>query len=135
MGNCCIKPSAMEWGGEDWGSMRTRTSKVFDEGEAWKEVEPEKKKLLGEKVREYSFDDHNDIDNKGKVTIRITKKELKELMGSLGKKIEERNTGSRREDSSSAEQVLIRLLSTRDHHNHSHHKPWRPVLQSIPELD
>ncbi|XP_054776433.1 uncharacterized protein LOC129284938 [Prosopis cineraria] len=123
MGNCCRKTSSMEWAGDDWGSLRssssTRSSKVFDEDHAW----PEKKQLLGA----CSSSDRSNKES-GKVTIKISKKELEELMRGLGKK-------EREGRSASAEQVLVRLLSARDHHHHAQHGPWRPVLQSIPELD
>ncbi|XP_028767794.1 uncharacterized protein LOC114725447 [Neltuma alba] len=127
MGNCCRKTSAVDWDGDDWGSLRssTRSSKVFDEVHAWSEVDevvvPEKKQLLGGMGASSSS-------NNGKVTIKMSKKELEELMGLMGKK--------EREGRALAEQVLVRLLSARDHHHVSdHHRPWRPVLQSIPELD
>ncbi|KAK4258999.1 hypothetical protein QN277_005379 [Acacia crassicarpa] len=128
MGNCCRKPSSsMEWAGDDWGSLRS--SKVFDEGLAWKEAAPEKKRLLTGEMRTSSSSDNN---NNGKVTIKISKKELEELMAGLGMN-KERQGSSR---ASSAEQVLVRLLSARDNHHHNaHHSHWRPVLQSIPELD
>ncbi|KAI9124248.1 hypothetical protein K1719_005548 [Acacia pycnantha] len=120
----------MEWAGDDWGSLRS--SKVFDEGLAWKEAAPEKKRLLAGEMRASSSSSDNNNNNNGKVTIKISKKELEELMGGLGMN-KERQGSSR---GFSAEQVLVRLLSARENHHHNaHHSPWRPVLQSIPELD
>ncbi|KAL2341277.1 hypothetical protein Fmac_009217 [Flemingia macrophylla] len=128
MGNCCATESAMDWGGDDWGSLTSKQSKrrkrmssrkVFDEvhGENFGHVE--KEKLLG--VLRASSDAN------GKVKIKISKKELAELLG--GNK-EKKQLG---EGHASAEQVLARLIHVRDH-DHAQHRPWRPVLQSIPEI-
>ncbi|KAG4956246.1 hypothetical protein AAZX31_15G103000 [Glycine max] len=128
MGNCCAsatESSSMDWGGDDWGSLssskKRRKNKVFDEvhGESLGNVE--KEKLLGA-LRASS-------DANGKVKIKISKKELEKLLGSE-KEINNKQLG---EGHASAEQVLARLIHARDHD--VHHRPWRPVLQSIPEVN
>ncbi|XP_020210321.1 uncharacterized protein LOC109795278 [Cajanus cajan] len=126
MGNCCATESAMDWGGDDWGSLSSKQSKrrmmssrkVFDEVHGVSLGNVEKEKLLG--VLRASSDAN------GKVKIKISKKELAELLGGKEKK-------QQGEGHASAEQVLARLVHARDHD--AHHRPWRPVLQSIPEVN
>jgi len=127
MGNCCTS-SSMEWAGEDWGSLtsnhksRMNSSKVFDEVHGLSLGNMEKEKLLGA-LRASS-------DANGKVKIKISKKELAVLLGES----EKQGVGSTKH--ASAEHVLVGLLNARDHVNHDvHHRLWKPVLQSIPELD
>lgn len=124
----------MDWGGDDWGSfssskrrMSSRKNKVFDEvhGESLGKVE--KEKLLGA-LRASS-------DANGKVKIKISKKELEKLLG--GKENNSNKQGDH--GHASAEQVLARLIHARDHASNEYHdvhyRPWRPVLQSIPEVN
>lgn len=131
MGNCCKGASSMEWDGEDWGCLTSKqkgmksSRKVFDEvhghGHGLNLGNVEKERLLGS-LRASS-------DANGKVKIMISKKELAELLG---------GRGTVNHATAAAEQVLVRLINARDHvndHHHTHHKPWRPVLQSIPEVD
>ncbi|TKY72152.1 hypothetical protein E2542_SST00890 [Spatholobus suberectus] len=125
MGNCCATESAMDWGGNDWGSLSSKhkrrimsSRKVFDEVHGVSLGNVEKEKLLGA-LRASS-------DANGKVKIKISKKELEELLGGREKQQGERHA--------SAEQVLASLIHARDHHD-AHHRPWRPVLQSIPEVN
>ncbi|KAL9320842.1 hypothetical protein ACSQ67_012681 [Phaseolus vulgaris] len=124
MGNCFATESSMDWGGDDWGSLSSSkrrsmsSGKVFDEvDEASLENVEEKEKLLG--VLRASSDPN------GKVKIKISKKELAQL---LGGKESNKHLG---------EQVLARLIHARDHNeDHDvHHRSWRPVLQSIPEVN
>ncbi|RDX58074.1 hypothetical protein CR513_62635, partial [Mucuna pruriens] len=131
MGNCCATSSSMDWGGDDWDSLtskhnskrRMSSRKVFDEVHGASLGNVEKEKLLGA-LRASS-------DANGKVKIKISKKELEELLGGKEKK-------KQGEGHASAEQVLARLIHARDHvnneHHDAHHGPWRPVLQSIPEF-
>ncbi|CAL5183901.1 unnamed protein product [Lathyrus oleraceus] len=130
MGNCCAS-SSMEWAGDDWGSLtskhnpRMNSSKVFDEvhGVSSEKKEKEKEKLLGA-LRASS-------DGNGKVKIKISKKELAVLLGERKEQGVGGGTGH-----ASAEQVLVGLLNARDHVNHDvHHRTWKPVLQSIPEVN
>ncbi|OIW13989.1 hypothetical protein TanjilG_09340 [Lupinus angustifolius] len=116
MGNCCKVASSMEWGGEDWSSV-TSKHKVFDEDHAngLKNMEKESVKDL---LRASS-------DGNGKVKIMVSKKELAALLG-------EKDDISARHVS--AEQVLVGLINGK-HHVNDYHRTWRPVLQSIPEVD
>lgn len=137
MGNCCRPASSMEWGGEDWGSLKSkntiRKTSVFDESG---QGNVEKEKLLGA-LRASS-------DANGRVKIRISKKELAELLGgNIG--IEKQQQQYMKEQQVGrmicAEQVLLRLIKAREHaiaakqHHDSHHTHWRPVLQTIPEVN
>ncbi|KAK7245850.1 hypothetical protein RIF29_40702 [Crotalaria pallida] len=132
MGNCCaLSSSSMEWAGEDWGSLTSKhnkssSSKVFDEVHGLKNLENvEKERLLGS--LRASSDDAN-----GKVKIMISKKKLAQLLGE--KHYSLNTTGGK--GHASAEQVLVRLINARDHVNDlHHHRPWRPVLHSIPEVN
>ncbi|WJX22799.1 hypothetical protein P8452_12075 [Trifolium repens] len=128
MGNCCVVSSSMEWAGEDWGSLtskhksRMNSSKVFDEIHGMSLGNIEKERLLGA-LRASS-------DANGKVKIKISKKELAVLLG------EKKNQDDSNTRHASAEQVLVGLLNARDHVNHDgHHRQWKPMLQSIPELN
>lgn len=130
MGNCCktASSSTMEWGGDEWGSLTSKhksrnmsSNKVFDEeahGLSLGNVE--KERLLGA-LRASS-------DANGKVKIKISKKELGELL-----RKQQQGEGVL----ASAEQVLVRLINARDDNQHhdAHHRPWKPVLQSIPEVN
>ncbi|KAG2395719.1 hypothetical protein LR48_Vigan09g208400 [Vigna angularis] len=129
MGNCCATESS--WGGDDWGSLSSKrrsmsSGKVFDEVHEASLDKVEKEKLLGA-LRAFS-------DANGKVKIKISKKELAQLLGGKesGKHLGE-------EGHASAEQFLARLIHARDHSSNEyhdvHHRPWRPVLQSIPEVN
>lgn len=138
MGNCCKTASSMDFAGDDWGSLTSKhktspsssSIKVFDEGQfynSWDDVVLEKKQLLGALLMGVN----SSSDANGKVKIKISKKELQEIMGGMEKK-KQKQEGIR----VSAEQVLVRLLNARDHHVlHHHDRPWRPVLQSIPEIN
>ncbi|KAF6168075.1 hypothetical protein GIB67_011460 [Kingdonia uniflora] len=70
-----------------------------------------------------SFDeekkDVNDTTTTTEVKIRITRKELEELLG----KVDLQKMG--------VEEILAQLLNA----SHSHQQAWRPVLQTIPEIN
>lgn len=112
----------MEFGGDDWESLTSKhnstksTSKVFDEVHEFSLVDKEKERILGALK---AFSDAN-----GKVKIKISKKELAVLLGETEKK----------EGYASAEQVLARLIDAKEQHD-VHHRPWKPALQSIPEVN
>ncbi|XP_061342187.1 uncharacterized protein LOC133288449 [Gastrolobium bilobum] len=56
------------------------------------------------------------------VKIKISKKQLEEMLG----KVEMKELR--------VDQVLAQLMN-HSHHYHSLHRPWRPALQSIPEIN
>ncbi|CAJ2649512.1 unnamed protein product [Trifolium pratense] len=141
MGNCCTSSSStsMEWGGEDWESLRSSSpstkpknsssssrSKVFDESAHVRKEE--NNNLLG-KLRDSS-------DANGKVTLKISKSELAELLGAIQQNNNNNNNDQQqphkqKKELASAEEVLFRLMKTRDHQIISSH--WKPVLDTIPE--
>ncbi|KAK7292406.1 hypothetical protein RIF29_08185 [Crotalaria pallida] len=141
MGNCCKPASSMEWGGENWDSLMTaentvrKTSsssmKVFDESQGLSLGNVKKEKLLGAL--------RSSCDANGKVTIKISKKELEELMGGIEKQNQMKKKQLGRPSTSSAEQVLFRLIKAKEnankHHDSYNHRPWKQVLQTIPEVN
>lgn len=56
------------------------------------------------------------------VKIKITKKQLEELLGKMDVK------------ELSVQQVLAQLINV-SHSYETHHRSWRPALQSIPEVN
>ncbi|KAK7292405.1 hypothetical protein RIF29_08184 [Crotalaria pallida] len=140
MGNCCEPASSMEWGGEDWDSLMTAENtvrkmsssmKVFDESQGLSLGNVKKEKLL-RALR-------SSCDANGKVTIKISKKELEELMGGIKNQNQMKKKQLGRPSTSSSEQVLFRLIKTKEHanqhhHDSHHHRPWRPALETIPEV-
>ncbi|CAJ1941322.1 unnamed protein product [Sphenostylis stenocarpa] len=125
MGNCCKPASSVDWDGEDWSdltSKKTCSSKVFDRahanGHGLSLGEVQKEKLM--EARRVSPDAN------GKVKIRISKKELAELLE------KQQQVNNKKIGRASAEQVLLRLIKARNHDGR--HILWRPVLESIPEI-
>ncbi|XP_057420328.1 uncharacterized protein LOC130714449 [Lotus japonicus] len=130
MGNCIVPASSMEWDGEDWGnSLKSSSSKVFDEAHVLSLAKNVKKEKLLRTLK-------NSGDANGMVKIKISKKEVAELFGLIEKQQLNNKKKQVAGGASSAEQVLLRLINARnkDHENY-HHRPWRPVLETVPELD
>ncbi|KAL2339177.1 hypothetical protein Fmac_013623 [Flemingia macrophylla] len=122
MGNCCKPASSMEWGGDDWSFLTSHNKscgKVFDEAHALNLGKVRKEKLAGELKTSSS-------NINGKVTIKISKKDLTQLLENQ-QQLNKRQVGA-----VSAEQVLLRLIKARNHH--AHQRLWRPMLESIPEV-
>ncbi|XP_041025261.1 uncharacterized protein LOC121265636 [Juglans microcarpa x Juglans regia] len=128
MGNCCRRESrSMVWAGDDWGSV---TSKIDEEADHQKtNYNVERLRLLGENG---DFALSNSSTSTGTTTgaatrevrVKITKKELEELVG----RVDVRGL--------SAKQILARLMDAADHiydEAEHDHRSWRPALQSIPE--
>jgi hypothetical protein len=72
-------------------------------------------------------------DANGKVTLKISKSELAELLGAIQQNNNDQQQPQKKKKNelASAEEVLIRLMKTRDHQIISSH--WKPVLDTIPE--
>ncbi|KAM6602063.1 hypothetical protein CsatA_021672 [Cannabis sativa] len=143
MGNCLRSESTMVWAGEDWGSLEKESS--HDDLESGNYME--RFKLLGDHDQTGpSSSSGNNIHNHHEVKIKISKKELEKLVSRL--------RGG--EDGMSVEQVLLSELmkgkgvglSVQHRYykeynvDHDHHqsqwenqRSWRPVLQSIPEVN
>ncbi|KAM1123910.1 hypothetical protein COP2_005399 [Malus domestica] len=136
MGNCLRRDSAMVWArDDDWIDVSEL------EPDAKRAHSPERHRLLGE-IRSYSssaastpsFSTSTSSTGGDQVKIKITKKELEELV----------KGGGNMQGLSSVEQLLARLrINGLDDHDQyyddrdemDHHRPWRPVLQSIPEVN
>ncbi|CAD5328667.1 unnamed protein product [Arabidopsis thaliana] len=129
MGNCiCVtEKTTTSSSGDDNGSYnkrrrRRRSTVVHDDND-------DGEKLLGETSNVTSTSSSSSSERR-EIKIRITKKELEDLMRNIGLK------------SLTAEEILSKLIfeggdqigfSAVDVTNH--HQPWKPVLQSIPEMD
>ncbi|GAU18382.1 hypothetical protein TSUD_202710 [Trifolium subterraneum] len=147
MGNCCTAEySSMEWDGEDWESLRSSPNqsekpkacssssrnKVFDEKSAHLDHKKEND-LLG-KLR-------GSCDANGKVTLKISKCELAELLGAIQNSNHNNNqqpqqNQMKKKELACAEQVLFRLMKAREHEiAKKHHcgSHWKPVLDTISE--
>lgn len=119
MGNCCLRrDSAAVWASEDdWVSV----SQLHQNSQ-----QPEKQKLLGEDQfrssaslscrRRSGGGDHQVM------KIKITKRELEELVGSSG-------------GAGDVEQLLASVINDSDEQVGEPHRPWRPALQTIPEFN
>lgn len=120
MGNCIRHESSMQWGGEDWGSPAKEGLFAGEEVDG-KAMKMEEKGLLG--------DDESGLISSSttaakttEVKIKITRKQLEELLGRVDIK------------DLSVHQVLAQLMSVSDRYE-EHQRSWRPALQSIPEVN
>jgi hypothetical protein len=125
MGNCLRRQSGspMVWAGDDWGSLTSKNSFEDDDDEniAWN---AERHRLLG---KTGAFSLSSSSTNTGstgtrEVKIKITKKELEELIGRVDMQ------------GLSTKQILARLMDAADRYD-EHQRSWRPALQSIPEVN
>uniref|UniRef100_A0A7C8YZ76 Uncharacterized protein n=2 Tax=Opuntia streptacantha TaxID=393608 RepID=A0A7C8YZ76_OPUST len=123
MGNHCCGSSSAVWAAEaEWVQMRP----------------VEREELLG------GGDDHDHqaylssaegSTAGGQVRIRISKKQLEELL----KRMEP--SGAQKKKKMKVDQALLQRLIEKSydfefHHHHDHHqRPWKPALQSIPEVN
>ncbi|KAI3673803.1 hypothetical protein L6452_39933 [Arctium lappa] len=112
MGNCIRKDSDVQWGGDDWGSPSSSPENSMLYSEA----------VVGEKD---SGDRFSTSDGKRapttEVKIKITKKQLEELLGMKEMK------------GLTLQQVLNQLMNGGDGGFESDQRSWRPALESIPE--
>ncbi|KAJ9182664.1 hypothetical protein P3X46_006633 [Hevea brasiliensis] len=122
MGNCLRRESSMQWGGEDWGSpvpdrfYSTNTRHGSSRHDKVMYVEEEE--LHGDDKRLLT----SSTSSSTEVKIKITKKQLEELLGRVDMK------------ELSVKQVLAQLMiEVGSDRCESHQRSWRPNLQSIPE--
>ncbi|XWS12829.1 hypothetical protein CRYUN_Cryun37aG0123800 [Craigia yunnanensis] len=109
MGNCIRREKSSWADDDDWGSL-VSIHRQGDDGEI---SIMEKEKLLGGKRDE----------NTREVKITISKKELEQLV----QKVDMQGL--------TLEQVLVRMVKGEDVYEEEHHRSWKPVLQSIPEVN
>nr|XP_027089325.1 uncharacterized protein LOC113710488 [Coffea arabica] len=131
MGNCIIKESSTQWGGDDWGSPSPvpseakktvfSSSGVGQDNKLYaKPMKTEEESFPGGKKGAKSLPSSTTAG--AEVKIKITKKQLEELLSKVdvqGKPVKE---------------VLALLLNLGDG-NETHPRSWRPALQSIPEAE
>lgn len=118
MGNC----TASQRAAESWA----------DDGECWEEEASSE-----EGDHHHGHHDHPERreEHGSEVTIRITKRQLHELMEKRGSGhghgLQLPGLGSRR----STEQLLADIMNSGEvhHHHREEHWHWKPALQSIPE--
>lgn len=139
MGNCIRhegSSSSVNWGGEDWGYLASNDHRDHNQMKTTKMEEEEEEGLLGgENGKSGSYDSSSTTLKIGggggggatEVKIKMTKKQLEELMGRVELK------------QMTVQQVLAQLIMTvssnSDPYETDHQRPWRPVLQSIPEVN
>ncbi|KAK9072274.1 hypothetical protein SSX86_008707 [Deinandra increscens subsp. villosa] len=120
MGNCVRKDSGNHWGGDYWGSPESSPENSLLSGENRRDSG--KRNVAGE---EESSGDRNSSSDGGRATtevkIKITKKQLEELLG------------MKEMQGLTVEQVLTRLINGGDGGFDFHQRSWSPVLYSIPE--
>ncbi|KAF5728403.1 hypothetical protein HS088_TW21G00550 [Tripterygium wilfordii] len=116
MGNCLRRESSSSssttWAGEDWGSP--------EEFGLEEDMKVEEKVLLDSSTSSSSSSTRTRSNRE--VKIKITKKQLEELLGKVDIK------------ELSVQQVLAQLMSVSDGYD-AHQRSWRPALQSIPEIN
>ena len=124
MGNCIRHESSVQWGGDDWGFPEKEelygSDTDCDMGDNSKAMIMEEKGLLGGAER--SFTKSSSTTTTTEVKIKITKKQLEELLGKVDLK------------ELSVQQVLAQLINVSGRFD-SHPRSWRPALQSIPEVN
>ncbi|OWM86345.1 uncharacterized protein LOC116207121 [Punica granatum] len=125
MGNCCRRgSSSMVWAGDEWES--SMASEKEDEQPAFdkQRILSHLKASSSSSSRSFSGLSGGGSTSTTEVKIKITKKELEELLG----KADVQNLSS--------EQVFSRLINASNGrytvHQHDH---WRPGLTSIPEVN
>ncbi|XP_022140150.1 uncharacterized protein LOC111010880 [Momordica charantia] len=115
MGNCCrSQSSTLVWAGDDWGSFNSKHGRGGNATTSGGDTE--KQRLLGPKKAAATA-------AAGEVKIKMTKKELEDLVEKLEKQ------------GLSLEEVIGRMVKggEEDEYEMEHHRSWRPSLQSIPE--
>ncbi|GAV86404.1 DUF4228 domain-containing protein [Cephalotus follicularis] len=124
MGNCLRhNSSSMVWAGDDWGSVTLpdrHHEVLFDEAVTISNTE--KKMLLDDEKRNSSTSLFASSSTR-EMKIKITKRELEELI----RKVDMQGL--------SLEQVLAQMINGNDGYQLEHQRSWRPVLQSIPEVN
>lgn len=118
MGNCLRHESSMTWAGEDWGSP---ASDNFFPASKPERHDMDKDEEDDEEERSFGSYSTTGSGRSTEVKIKITKKQLEELLGSADVK------------DMSMQQVLEQLIGVSDGFDQTNQRSWRPALQSIPE--
>ncbi|XP_022735554.1 uncharacterized protein LOC111288861 [Durio zibethinus] len=122
MGNCLRRQSSAQWAGDDWG-----TSARDDDDETGRDtceyegmMDIEEKGLIGNHQK-IGFTTSSSPTTTHEVKVKITKKQLEELLGRVVVK------------ELSVQQVLAQLITVSNQYE-TNQRSWRPALQSIPEI-
>ncbi|XP_015885742.3 uncharacterized protein LOC107421095 isoform X1 [Ziziphus jujuba] len=133
MGNCLRSESAMVWAGEDWGSLKSKSHQHHQNTMHYGGVDDMEKQRLLHEIRASSSSSSsssslsNDCGTSRELKIKISKKELDQLIGRTGGM-----------QGLTVEQFLSQLVINNGGGDHrpcwlDHQRSWRPALQSIPE--
>ncbi|XP_030522991.2 uncharacterized protein LOC115735725 [Rhodamnia argentea] len=127
MGNCIRHESPMQWGGDDWedGLFSAPERGGRDVAVA---VEAEETEELLEKSRRHRSSNAEvpsvAAPARNEVKIRITKRQLEELLGKPGA-----------EEAKPVQQLVSQLMAmTASDRFETGQRSWRPALKSIPEF-
>ena len=112
MGNCIRKGSSEQWVGEEWVSPASETLFSGDKN-------LERETFLGNDEK----GDNNSSAPTTEVKIKITKKQLEELLGKVDMQ------------GLSIQQVLSLLIKSNVQYHETHQRSWKPSLKSIPEVN
>lgn len=120
MGNCIRKESPMQWAGEDWDSLAAPEHLLSGEDTLIRNAEKNNKADVSSSPPPSTT--ATPAAKTTEVKIKITKKQLEELLG----KVEVQGL--------SVHQLLDQLMSASDRFV-AQQRSWRPALQSIPEIN
>ncbi|XVE50630.1 hypothetical protein DITRI_Ditri01bG0178900 [Diplodiscus trichospermus] len=129
MGNCLRHHSSSKWAGDDWGTSAANDEDdgffVYETGrdtcEYKSAINIKEKGLIGNHQKN-GFTSSSPATTINEVKVKITKKQLEELLGRADVK------------ELSVQQVLARLINVSDQYE-ADQRSWRPALQSIPEVN
>ncbi|CAN6557875.1 unnamed protein product [Malus baccata var. baccata] len=131
MGNCMRHDSSMKWAGEDWGCLADGMKGDDYRDQTDVKIMKKNNKKIAEASQMDSFcstttattSSSSKVGAATEVKIKITKKQLEELLG----KVEYKQM--------SAQQVLAQLIRVSDGFETQLQRSWRPALHSIPEVN
>ncbi|CAK8564371.1 unnamed protein product [Lathyrus sativus] len=133
MGNSCMAASSMESMKQPKPCSSSSSNKVFDEDVYLDHHHQNKENDALGKLRA-------SCDANGKVTFKISKSELAELLGTIqqnnNKNHQRPQPLKKKKELASAEQILFRLMKARHHEIEKKHRGsgnWKPMLETILE--
>ncbi|TYH74880.1 hypothetical protein ES332_D05G434100v1 [Gossypium tomentosum] len=119
MGNCLRHQSSTQWAGDDWGT----TVADYGEDDGFSDIKTKEKGIVGDHHQKDGFITTSSSPTVHEVKVKITKKQLEELLGRVDVK------------ELSVQQVLAQLINVSNQFDETNQRSWRPALQSIPEVN